>query len=109
MISVSLDALTIKSKILIAHDDAYPYFMGGNKARKMVNIIHDIEKAGCNAVVTTGGIQSNHCRVAALACAVKGWKCKLVLHGSKDQFFSEKGNALLNAPFRCSDGICQSR
>ena len=93
--SISLDAFSTKSNILIARDDAFPFFMGGNKARKMVNIIHDIEGAGCNAVVTTGGIQSNHCRVAALACASKGWKCKLVLHGSKEQFFSEKGNALL--------------
>ncbi len=93
--SVSLNAFSIKSQILIVRDDAFPFFFGGNKARKMVNIINDIEKAGCNAVVTTGGIQSNHCRVAALACASKGWKCKLVLHGSKEQFFSEKGNALL--------------
>jgi len=93
--SVNLDAFAIKTRILIAHDDAFPYFMGGNKARKMVSIIRDIEKSGCDAVVTTGGIQSNHCRVASLACAIKGWKCKLVLHGSKEQFFSEKGNALL--------------
>ena len=92
---IKLDAFSTKSKILVVRDDVYPYFMGGNKARKMVNIIIDIERAGCNAVVTTGGIQSNHCRVVALACAFKGWKCKLVLHGSKDQFFSEKGNALL--------------
>jgi D-cysteine desulfhydrase len=61
----------------------------------MVNILADIDKKHCNAVVSTGGIQSNHCRVVALACSMNHWKCKLVLHGSKEQFFSEKGNALL--------------
>jgi D-cysteine desulfhydrase len=93
--TISLDAFTIKKNILIARDDAYPFFMGGNKARKMSSIIYDIEKDDCNAVVTTGGIQSNHCRAVALACAVKGWRCKLILHGSKEQFLSEKGNALI--------------
>jgi D-cysteine desulfhydrase len=93
--AINLDAFSTKGTLLIARDDAFPLFMGGNKARKMVKIISDIEKKNCNAVVTTGGIQSNHCRVVALACAAKGWKCKLVLHGSRKQFLSEKGNALL--------------
>lgn len=93
--SVNLEAFSIKEKMLIARDDLFPLFLGGNKARKMVNIIGDIDKQHCNAVVTTGGIQSNHCRVVALACTLNHWKCKLVLHGSKEQFFSEKGNALL--------------
>jgi D-cysteine desulfhydrase len=93
--TISLDVFSINGNLLIARDDLFPLFMGGNKARKMVKIISDIEKNNCNAVVTTGGIQSNHCRVAALACAEKGWECKLVLHGSHEQFFSEKGNSLI--------------
>lgn len=93
--TIKLNAFSTKRELIIARDDAFPYFMGGNKARKMLKIITDIEKNNCNAVVTTGGIQSNHCRVVALACAAKGWKCKLVLHGSQRQFLSEKGNALL--------------
>ena len=100
----SLDIFSKKCNFLIARDDYYPFFMGGNKARKMVKIISDIEKKNCNAIVTTGGIQSNHCRVAALACAAKGWKCKLVLHGSQEQFFLEKGNALL---MRLSNAQCE--
>ena len=93
--SVNLKAFSITSDLYVVRDDAYPLFLGGNKARKMAKIITDIETKQCNAVITTGGIQSNHCRVAALACAAKGWKCKLILHGSREQFFSEKGNALL--------------
>ncbi len=79
----------------IVRDDLYPHFFGGNKARKMGHIIADIEKKNNNAVVTTGGIHSNHCRVVALACAAKGWECKLVLHGTKHDFLQAKGNALL--------------
>jgi D-cysteine desulfhydrase len=81
--------------LYVVRDDLYPLFYGGNKARKMVHIIKEIEEGDCDAVVTTGGIQSNHCRVVALACAERGWKCKLVIHGSREQFHSEKGNALL--------------
>ncbi len=79
----------------IVRDDLFPAHMGGNKARKMVRIAQDIEQRGCNAVVTTGGIQSNHCRVVALACASRGWKCHLILHGDPEQFHKERGNALL--------------
>ena len=85
----------IGQPLYVARDDLYPLFYGGNKARKMAHIITEIEEGLFDAVVTTGGIQSNHCRVVALACAEKGWKCKLVLHGSREQFYAEKGNALL--------------
>jgi len=43
----------------------------------------------------SGGIQSNHCRVVALACAGQNWACRLILHGSRDQFLADKGNALI--------------
>jgi D-cysteine desulfhydrase len=79
----------------MVRDDLYPLYYGGNKARKMAYILKDMEEGQFDALVTTGGIQSNHCRVAALACSEKGWKCKLVLHGSREQFDREKGNALL--------------
>ncbi len=79
----------------VARDDLYPLYYGGNKARKMSRIMEEMEQGSFDAVVSTGGIQSNHCRVVALACAEKGWKCKLVLHGSEEQFHAEKGNALL--------------
>jgi D-cysteine desulfhydrase len=93
--TVHLGAFSVQDEIYIARDDLYPLYMGGNKARKMVQIISDMEKQKANAVVTTGGIQSNHCRVVALACAQHQWECKLVLHGSREQFFAERGNALV--------------
>jgi len=83
------------NNILVYHDDFYSSYLGGNKARKIKNIEKGIIQNRNNAIVTTGGIQSNHCRVTALACAHNGWKCKLILHGSEEQFYNQKGNALI--------------
>jgi D-cysteine desulfhydrase len=92
---IPADRSPLGQPLYVVRDDLYPLYYGGNKARKMVHIIREIEEGLFDAVVTTGGIQSNHCRVVALACAERGWKCKLVLHGSREQFLEEKGNALL--------------
>jgi len=92
---INLEAFSIPGHILVVRDDLFPSFMGGNKARKMEHILPDIIENRCNAVVTTGGIQSNHCRVVALACARHHWECRLVLHGSRDQFYDQLGNALI--------------
>lgn len=92
---IAAERLPLTQPLYIVRDDLYPLFYGGNKARKMAHILTEIEGGQFDAVVTTGGIQSNHCRVAALACAERGWTCKLVLHGSRETFEAEKGNALL--------------
>jgi len=81
--------------LTICRDDLFPNFYGGNKARKIIFIEKEIITNNNNAIVTTGGIQSNHCRVAALLCAKNGWKCKLILHGDEKQFYNQKGNALI--------------
>ncbi|WP_299581804.1 pyridoxal-phosphate dependent enzyme [uncultured Sunxiuqinia sp.] len=81
--------------LLIVRDDLYPFLGGGNKGRKMLSVLKEVESRNCNAIVTTGGIQSNHCRVVALACAQHGWKCHLILHGNKEAFYNQKGNALI--------------
>ncbi len=92
---ISASRSPLGQPLYVVRDDLYPLFYGGNKARKMTHILAEIEEGGFDAVVSTGGIQSNHCRVVALACAERGWTCKLVLHGSQEQFLAEKGNALL--------------
>lgn len=76
-------------------DDLSPVSAGGNKVRKLARIIADADKQGCNALITTGGLQSNHARVTALAAAQKGWKCKLILHGDEKELACPKGNLLL--------------
>lgn len=85
----------INSNLFTLRDDLFQQFQGGNKARKMVFIEHEVFKRNNNAVVTTGGIQSNHCRVTALVCAQNNWKCKLLVHGDERDFYTQKGNALI--------------
>jgi D-cysteine desulfhydrase len=78
----------------VLRDDLFP-ITGGNKARKGVGIIANIARNGHNAIVTTGGLQSNHARVMALMAAARGWPCKLVLHGDYSRCACPNGNLLL--------------
>lgn len=79
----------------VMRDDLFPMIGGGNKARKIVKILQLAESHGCNALVTTGGTQSNHARVTALAAASRGWQCQLILHGDPCEISHPKGNLLL--------------
>ena len=88
----------------VFRDDLYPYLGGGNKGRKLVSISEHIILEKYNAVVSTGGINSNHCRALSIAAKLNNWKCTLVLHGSREKFYKSKGNALLirnNNPKKC--------
>lgn len=82
-------------KINIIRDDLFPDIGGGGKSRKAMYYETFLKDNDYNAVVTCGGIQSNHNRAISLMCARNGWKCHLCVQGDKDRFFSEKGNALL--------------
>lgn len=88
---VTVDGLTVK----MVRDDLFPFVGGGGKARKAVAYESFLRDAGYNAVVTCGGIQSNHNRAMALLCARNGWKCHLCIQGTSDRFEKEKGNAYL--------------
>ena len=91
-----LDEICVGSSVLrIVRDDLYPFVGGGSKARKAVEYERFLKAEGYNAVVTCGGIQSNHIRAIALMAARNGWKCHLCVQGAKERFESEKGNALL--------------
>lgn len=90
--------------IKIVRDDIFPFVGGGSKARKAVAYEQVLRENGYNAVVTCGGIQSNHNRAMALMCAKNGWKCHLCIQGTEERFLSEKGNALLD---RLSGAECE--
>lgn len=95
-----IDGLSIK----VVRDDIYPFIGGGGKARKAVYYEILLKEQGYNAVVTCGGIQSNHNRAIALMCAKNGWKCHLCIQGTNERFLAEKGNALLD---RLSGAECE--
>ena len=82
--------------IKVVRDDIYPYIGGGSKARKAVEYEVMLREQGYNAVVTCGGVQSNHNRAMALMAARNGWRCHLCIQGTEERFNSEKGNALLD-------------
>lgn len=88
----------------VVRDDLFPFIGGGSKARKAVAYEKFLKENGYNAVVTCGGIQSNHNRAMALMCARNGWKCHLCIQGSVERFLAEKGNALLD---RLSGATCE--
>mgnify|MGYP000312484482 CR=1 FL=1 len=91
-----IELLNIKqNNARVFRDDLYPSLGGGNKGRKMHNIAKDIALKNANAIVTTGGIQSNHCRAVAIFAAQNNMKCSLVLHGDKERFSIETGNAMI--------------
>ena len=81
--------------IKLVRDDIFPFIGGGSKARKALAYESFLKDNDFDAVVTCGGVQSNHNRAMALMCARNGWKCHLCIQGSQDRFMNEKGNALL--------------
>lgn len=95
-----IDGIPLK----IVRDDLFPFIGGGGKARKAVEYESFLKANGYNAVVTCGGIQSNHNRAIALMAARNGWKCHLCIQGTRERFEREKGNALLD---RLSGAECE--
>jgi 1-aminocyclopropane-1-carboxylate deaminase/D-cysteine desulfhydrase-like pyridoxal-dependent ACC family enzyme len=87
----------LRIDLRVKRDDLLPLTGGGNKVRKLARILEAEEQAGTgiNALVTNGGLQSNHARVTALLAASRGWPCKLVLHTEPGDVPPASGNFLL--------------
>lgn len=65
--------------IYIKRDDCTGLAGGGNKTRKLEFLMADAIAKGADCVITTGGMQSNHCRQTAAAAAKLGLDCRLAL------------------------------
>lgn len=78
----------------IKRDDLTGLAFGGNKTRKLEFLMAEALAQGCDAVVTAGAAQSNHCRQTAAAAAALGLSCHLALGGSSPAVAS--GNLLLD-------------
>lgn len=82
-------------KLWIKRDDCTGLATGGNKTRKLEFLIADAKAQGCDVIITTGAVQSNHARQTAAACAkVGGLKAVLVLNGAEPAV--RTGNILLD-------------
>lgn len=63
----------------IKRDDATGGAEAGNKIRKLELLLGRAVREGRDTVLTCGGIQSNHARATALACARLGLRCVVFL------------------------------
>lgn len=93
-------ALGSRYPIYVKRDDAIPTGFGGNKVRKLETVVAEAEAAGADALITCGGVQSNHCRATAAAAAKRGLACHVVLSGPQPSALT--GNARLDALFGAS-------
>lgn len=81
-------------QLFIKRDDLTGLGLGGNKTRKLEYLAADALAQGCRTLITTGAVQSNHCRQVAAAAARLGLGCILVLAGEDPG--SRQGNLLLD-------------
>ncbi len=81
----------------VKRDDQTGLAFGGNKTRKLELLVAEARANGARTLITTGAIQSNHCRQTAAAAARYGFDCVLVLSGEKPAQVS--GNLLLDQLF----------
>ncbi len=65
--------------LMIKRDDLTGAALSGNKIRKLEFSLADARAKQADTVLTCGGEQSNHCRATAVAAAVLGLHCRLLL------------------------------
>lgn len=78
----------------IKRDDLTGLGLGGNKTRKLEYLVADALAKGAKTLITTGAVQSNHCRQVAAASAKLGLGCQLILAGDEPE--EAQGNLLLD-------------
>ena len=84
-------------RIFMKRDDLTGLGLGGNKVRKLEFLVGEALAQGCDALITGGAAQSNHCRQTAAAAAACGLACHLVLGGQAPPI--PEGNLLLDQLF----------
>lgn len=81
-------------ELLAKLDEETGFGLGGNKVRKLEYELSPVRLQGVTHLITSGGAQSNHCRVTAAAAARLGVGCVLVVNGEIPD--PPTGNALLH-------------
>lgn len=92
----ALDRL-LGGEIWVKRDDATAGAEAGNKIRKLEFLLGEALDLRARAVITCGGIQSNHARATALLAARLGLSCTLFLRASADERIAPpEGNLLVD-------------
>lgn len=81
-------------EVFCKRDDLTGFGFGGNKSRKLELLIAEALEHNCDTIVTSGGIQSNFCRITAAAGAYTGLSVHLLLGGKEPDRLT--GNLILN-------------
>ncbi len=67
------------AELFVKRDDLLGLTGGGNKTRKLEFLVAEALALGADTLITTGAVQSNHCRLTLAAAVKEGLKCRLVL------------------------------
>jgi len=94
-------------RLWVKMDAETGFALGGNKVRKLEYILTPAELKEATCLVTSGGPQSNHCRVTAAFAARQGLRCVLVTNSGPDG--APSGNALLQRLFGAEIVIVEDR
>lgn len=92
-----LQTLVPSIDLLVKRDDVMELAMGGNKVRKLEFLMADAQAKGCNVVITTGDLHSNHTRLTAAAARKLGMRPILLMKGKKPDIIA--GNLMLDYLF----------
>ena len=92
---LEISSARLNREIYIKRDDATGMLISGNKIRKLEYVLKEAIDRKADAVVTCGGLQSNHVRATVISAGQQGFKTFAVLRGKKPEIFD--GNTLLTA------------
>jgi D-cysteine desulfhydrase family pyridoxal phosphate-dependent enzyme len=96
-------------RILVKRDDVNGLGAGGNKLRKLEFLLGAAVEDGVDTVITFGGVQTNHGRQTAAACARLGLRCELVLTRSvprDGEAYERSGNVALDLLYGARVHLC---
>jgi D-cysteine desulfhydrase family pyridoxal phosphate-dependent enzyme len=97
--------------VLVKRDDVGGLGLGGNKLRKLEFTLAAALAAGADTIITFGGVQTNHGRLTAAACARLGLRCELVLTRAVPQTgfaYDRSGNVALDQLFGARVHVCDT-
>lgn len=92
-----------KNNLFIKREDLLPFSFGGNKARKAMYFIRDIEENHADCIVTYGSSSSNHCRIIANLAAANKMPCHIISPYGGQNTYNEKLIRLLGAEVTCCE------
>ena len=83
--------------LYVKRDDLTGVVLSGNKIRKLEFVLADALAQKADTIITCGGAHSNHCRATAIAAAMLGLNCRLLLRTpDPSRPPSAEGNILLD-------------